>query len=154
MRFARFAAPLLMAAVASCLSVAPAGADSTYHTGHIELAPLASAPLSSGFVQNIHANGPNVYAHEIYQLNGAEPSSSFQVVLSIWTANTSCSGEPALQLPTAVVTTNGAGNGLADVVFTPADADGLRGLTVSAMWTLWNGTTATYATDCEVISLD
>jgi hypothetical protein len=109
------------------------GSDSTYHTGHIELAPLASAPLSSGFVQNIHANGPNVYAHEIYQLNGAEPSSSFQVVLSIWTANTSCSGEPALQLPTAVVTTNGAGNGLADVVFTPADADGLRGLTVSAM---------------------
>jgi len=27
-------------------------------------------------------------------------------------------------------------------------------MTVSAMWTLWNGTTATYGTDCEVITLD
>jgi len=43
---------------------------------------------------------------------------------------------------------------LADIVFTPADADGLRGLTVSAMWTLWNGPAATYATDCEILSLD
>lgn len=154
MRFGRFGTALLAAAVLVCLSVAPAGADSTYHTGHIDLAPVASAPLSSGFVQNIHANGPNVYAHEIYQLNGAEPSSSYQVVLSIWTGNTSCSGEPALQLPTAMVSTNVSGNGLADIVFTPADADGLRGLTVSAMWTLWNGSTATYATDCEILSLD
>jgi len=136
------------------LWVAPASADSTYHTGHIALAPIAGAPLTSGFVQNIHANGLNVYAHEIYQLNDAEPNSSYEVVLSIWTSNTSCSGQPTLQLPTATLTTNAAGNGLADVVFTPEDADGLRGLTVSATWTLWNGTTATYATDCEVISLD
>jgi hypothetical protein len=75
-------------------------------------------------------------------------------MLSIWTTNTSCSGEPTLELPTATVTTNLVGNGLADVVFTPADAAGLRGLTVGATWTLWNGTTPTYATDCEVISLD
>lgn len=154
MRFVRFGSRLLVAAVVCGLWVAPAGADSTYHTGHIALSPLATAPLTSGFVQNIHANGPNVYAHEIYQLNGAEPNTSYQVVLSIWTTNTSCSGDPTLQLPTATLTTNAVGNGLADVVFTPADADGLRGLTVSAMWTLWNGTTATYATDCEVISLD
>jgi hypothetical protein len=50
--------------------------------------------------------------------------------------------------------TNGVGNGLADIVFTPEDADGLRGLTVSATWTLWNGLTATYGTDCEVITPD
>jgi hypothetical protein len=154
MRLVRLGSRLLVAAVVCGLWVAPAGADSTYHTGHIALSPVASAPLTLGFVQNIHANGPNVYAHEIYQLNGAEPNTSFQVVLSIWTTNTSCSGGPTLQLPTATVTTNAAGTGLADVVFTPADADGLRGLTVSAMWTLWNGTTATYATACEVISLD
>jgi len=132
----------------------PAGADSTYHTGHIALSPIGGAPLRSGFVQNIHANGPNVYAHEIYQLNGAKPNTSYQVVLSIWTTNTSCSGSPGLQLPTAVVTTNTVGNGLADIVFTPGAADGLRGLTVSAVWTLWNGATAAYATDCETISLD
>jgi hypothetical protein len=136
------------------LWVAPAGADSTYHAAHIALTPIGGAPLTSGFVENIHANGPNVYAHELYQLNGAEPNSSYQVVLSIWTTNTSCSGQPALQLPTAVVVTNAAGNGLADAVFTPEDADGLRGLTVSARWTVWNGATATYVTHCEIISLD
>jgi hypothetical protein len=154
MRRLRFGCALIVAAVVPCLWVASAGADSTYHTAHIDLSPLAGAPLVSGFVENIHANGPNIYAHEIYKLNGAEATATYQVVLSIWTTNTTCSGTPALQLPTATLTTNSVGNGLADVFFTPAQADGLRGLTVSAIWTLWNGTTATYATDCEVITLD
>jgi hypothetical protein len=134
--------------------VAPAGADSTYHSAHIALAPLAGAPLISGFVENIHGNGPNVYAHEIYQVAGAARDTTYQVVLSIWTTNTTCSGGPTLQLPTATLTTNTVGNGRADVFFTPTDADGLRGLTLSAQWTLLNGTTPTYATDCEILHLD
>ena len=154
MKLLRFGSPVLVASIMACLLAAPAGADSTYHTSHIALAPIAGAQLKSGFVENIHADGPNIYAHEVYQLNGAQPNSSYQVVLSIWTANTSCSGEPALRLPTAKVATNAVGNGRADVFFTPDDADGLRGLTVSAIWTLWNGTTATYGTHCEVITLD
>jgi hypothetical protein len=157
MRVISIGASLLVASVALLvLWVAPVGADSTYLTAHIALAPVANAPLASGFVQNIHANGPTIYAHEIYQLNGAEPNASYQVVLSIWKSNTTCTGSPSLQFPTAAVMTNGAGNGLADIVFSPADATaaGIRGLTVGAMWTLWNGTTATYVSDCEVISLD
>jgi hypothetical protein len=154
MRLVRSGSRLLATSVVAGSLVAPAAADSTYHTAHVALAPIAGAPLASGFVQNIHADGPNVYAHEIYQLNGAERNSSYQVVLSIWTGDTSCSGEPTLVLPTAEVVTNGAGNGLADIVFTPDDADGLRGLTVSAMWSLWNGTTPTYGTECEIITLD
>jgi len=153
-RLMRFGSRLAVLAAACGFWVAPAGADSTYHSAHIALAPVAGAPLISGFVENIHPDGPNVYAHEIYQLIGAAPSTSYQVVLSIWTTNTSCSGSPTLQLPTATLTTNGAGNGLADAVFTPADADGLRGLTVSARWTLSNGATPSYATDCEIIKLD
>ena len=149
-----FVYSLLAAAAVVLCSAVSAGADSSYHTGHIALSPIGGAPLKSGFVQNIHANGPNVYAHELYQVSGAKPSTSYQVVLSIWTANTSCSGTPALQLPTAVLTTNRVGNGLADHVFTPSDADGLRGHTVSATWTLWNGQTAAYKTGCEVITLD
>ena len=142
--------------VAACLWVSPAGADATYHTDHFALSPIGSAPLSSGFVQNIHAEGPNVFAREMYQLNGAEPNTSYQVVLSIWTSNTSCSGSPTFGFPVAALTTNAAGNGLADHVFTPEDVSraGLHGLTVSAVWTLFNGTTAAYATDCEVVSLD
>jgi hypothetical protein len=154
MRPVRFRFLLLVASVACGVWVASADADRAYHAAHLALAPVGSAPLTSGFVENIHANGPNIYAHEIYQLNGAEPNTSYQVVLSIWTGNTSCSGEPTLQLPTATLTTNSGGNGLSDVVFTPEDAGGLRGSTVSAMWTLSSGATATYATECEVITLD
>jgi hypothetical protein len=136
------------------LWVAPARADSIYHSAHIALAPVAGAALLSGFVENIHGNGPNVYAHEIYQVVGAAPNTTYQVVLSIWTTNTTCSGSPTLQLSTATLTTNQAGNGRADVFFTPADADGLRGLTLSARWSLLNGATPTYATDCEILHLD
>jgi hypothetical protein len=150
----RFLCGLILATAISLIWVAAAGADRSYHTGHYALSPLAGAPLKSGFVQNIHANGPIVYAHEIYELKGAAPSSSYQIALSIWTANTTCSGDAALQLPTATLVTNGAGNGVASHVFSPADADGLRGLTVSAMWTVWNGETAAYQTGCEVITLD
>jgi hypothetical protein len=145
----------LLGAVAALLIAADsAGADSSYHTGHIALSPVGGAPLKSGFVQNIHANGPNVYAHELYQLNGAKPSTSYQVNLWIWTANTSCSGSPALQLPTEVVTTNRVGNGLSDHVFTPADAAGLRHHTLSAIWKVFNGQTLTYTTGCELLTLD
>ena len=154
MRRSRSGFPFLAVLAICSVWVTPAGADPAYHTGHIAFSAVEEAPLRSGFVQNIHANGPHVYAHEIYQLSGAEPKTSYDVVLSIWTANTSCSAGPALQIPTAELTTNPAGNGWADVVFTPAAADGLRGLTVSARWTVWDGTKATYATDCEVVSLD
>jgi hypothetical protein len=153
-RLMRFGSRVSVLAAVCGFWVAPAGADSTYHSGHIALAPIAGAPFLSGFVENIHANGPNVYAHEIYQVAGAAPNTTYQVVLSIWTTSTTCSGSPSLQLPTATLTTNTAGNGRADVFFTPADADGLRGLTLSARWTLWNGTTPTYATDCEILKLD
>jgi hypothetical protein len=147
---------LSVASVVASLWVSPAGADATFHTAHFALSPIGSAPLSSGFVQNIHANGPNIFAREMYQLNQAEPNTSYQVVISIWTSNTSCSGSTTLRFPTAALATNAAGNGLADHVFTPEDVTraGLHGLTVSAVWTLFNGTTAAYATDCEVVSLD
>jgi hypothetical protein len=153
-RLIRFGSRVSVLAAVCGFWVAPAGADSTYHSAHIALAPIAGAPLISGFVENIHANGPNVYAHEIYLVAAAAPNTTYQVVLSIWTTSTTCSGNPTLQLPTARLTTNTAGNGRADVFFTPEDADGLRGLTLSARWTLLNGTTPTYATDCEVLNLD
>jgi hypothetical protein len=142
--------------VASCLWVSAAGADATYHTAHIALSPIGQAPLRSGFVQNIHANGPNIAAREMYQLNGAEPNTSYQVMASAWFRNTSCSGSPTVRVQDAVLTTNAAGNGVADHIFTPADVTrfGLHGVTFSAMWTLFDGTTAAYVTDCEVITAD
>ena len=88
--------------VASCLWVSAAGADATYHTAHIALSPIGDAPLRSGFVQNVHANGPNITAREIYQLNGAEPNPLYRVMASAWFNNTSCFGSPTVRVLDAV----------------------------------------------------
>jgi len=130
-----------------------ARADGLYHSQHIALSPIGDAPLRSGYVENIHANGPNVYAHEQYVVNGAEPNSTYQVVLLVFPLDTTCSGAP-VTIPTALITTNAAGNGNTYHVFTPADAEGLHGLTVGGTWILTNGNTAEYTTSCATIHLD
>jgi hypothetical protein len=150
----RTAASIVLGLLIVGVGALPARADGTYRARHIALAPVGDAPLRAGFVENIHVNGPNVYAHENYVLNGADAKASYQVTLSIWAANTECAGDPTVQIDTAVLTTNVAGNGKAQAVFTPEDADGLRGSTVSGMWTVSDGTSVVYATDCEVIQLD
>jgi hypothetical protein len=150
----RLAFVTVLAGLSVCLSAPTAGADAVYHASHVPLHASGDAPLRSGFVQNIHANGPTVYAHENYIVNGAAPNTEYQVVLSIWASDTACSGAPTLEIPTAVLTTNAAGNGSAYVVFRPEDAGDLRGSTVSGMWTLATEGSVRYATDCEVITLD
>jgi hypothetical protein len=129
--------------------VGAASADSVYHTERLALHGMSGAP-GTGMVVNVHANGPIVYAHEIYVLNGAVPG-SYQVTLNIFPTSLACTGE-SIAIPTAMLATNADGNGKADVKFTPADAASLRGLTVSAYWTVAGP--ATYATDCTVITLD
>jgi hypothetical protein len=147
---------LLLAMTVSIAATAAASAyaDGTYHSHHYALHPVAAAPLRSGFVENIHPNGPNVFAHEQYVLNGARPATDYQVVLSIFPGDTSCTGAPPLVLTTATITTNSAGNGSADHVFTPSDAAGLRGMTLGAIWRIERSGTADYATDCETVQLD
>jgi hypothetical protein len=144
---------ILLAGIAAIVGVASAQADSTYHSAHIALAPISGAPLRSGFVENIHANGPNVFAHEQYVVNGAEAGASYQVVLMIFPGDTACASSP-ITIPTAVITTNAAGNGNAYHVFTPADAEGLHGLTVGGMWVLVHEGTPEYASSCAVVHLD
>jgi hypothetical protein len=145
MRFIVIVTTVLVAGVLA----ASAAADALYHATRIPLHGIDDAP-GGGTVVNIHANGPVVYAHEVYLLHGAEPG-SYQVMIHIYPASQDCTGE-ALNLPTAALETNAAGNGEADVKFTPADADGLRGLTVSAFWTAEGP--ASYTTDCSIITLD
>jgi hypothetical protein len=101
-------------------------------------------------VVNVHANGPNVYAHEIYTLSHAVPG-TYQVVLNIYPGSLDCSGTP-IMLPTAEITTNAIGNGRADVKFTPEMVGELRGSTLSISWTVTGP--ATYVTRCTVVTLD
>jgi hypothetical protein len=149
----------LVLAVASGLLVvavtaSPALADRTYHSTHIALTPVGDAPLRTGFVENIHANGPNVFAHENYLVNGAIPNTDFHVEISVWVGNTACTGDPSFTMETATLSTNGAGNGHANHVFSPEDASGVRNTTDGATWTLSTNGGAVYTSACETISID
>jgi len=74
------AASAAAASLAALGALAPGvAADAVYHTQHMQLAAVGGAPLRSGFVQNIKANGPTIYAHEIYVLKGAAPRSTYTV---------------------------------------------------------------------------
>jgi hypothetical protein len=147
---------LFLVVMVLALAFVPLGAsaDGIYHSEHIALMPAGSQPLRSGFVENIHANGPVVFAQERYVLNGASPLTTYQVALSIWVGDTACTGAPSVVLPTTSFSTNVAGNGVGRARFSPSDADGLHGLTIGIVWTLSSGGTVAYQTACTDVTLD
>jgi hypothetical protein len=126
-----------------------AAADAVYHSERLDLKGLGGAP-GGGMVVNVHANGPQVYAHEIYTLRQAVPG-TYQVILNVFPTSLDCTGM-ALAVPTATLETNARGNGRADVKFTPEDVAGFRGMTFSLSWTVTGP--ATYVTSCTVVVLD
>ena len=128
------------------LLAAPALADRVYHSQHIVL--MSDTGATVGFVENIHANGPTIYAQERYVLVGAEPG-TYTVTLTISSA---LLPDP-LVLTSAFFMTNARGNGVGKVTFSPADADGLRGLTVQIVWTV-SSASATYHTSPQTVVLD
>jgi hypothetical protein len=144
----------ILAAAALALVLAPAAlADALYHSSHIPLSPVGSSPLRSGFVENIHPNGPNVFAHEQYVLNGAMPNTEYTVEIHIST--TPGCIDPFLNFPTATFTTNAAGNGSSTKVFTPADVAGLANSTIYVFWTVATSDgTVVYMTSCQSAMLD
>jgi hypothetical protein len=131
-----------------------AAADQVYHTEHLVLEPVDGAPLQSGFVNNIHPNGEMVFAHEVYQLNGAAPFTTYQVMLNGYPEGSNCKGAPALAINTAVLVTNKSGNAKAEVFFTPEGVVGLNDQTFNIQWQVWNGASLDYQTICTVVTLD
>jgi hypothetical protein len=143
---------MLVLAVAAGLTLGAtttAVADRAYHTERLLLHGLAGAS-GGGMVVNAHANGPTVYAHEVYTLRHAVPG-TYQVTLNIYAGSLSCGGSP-IAVPTAQLVTNRAGNGRASLTLRPEDAAGFRGETVSVRWEVAGP--ATYVTDCTVVTLD
>jgi hypothetical protein len=133
---------------------APAGADAVYHTEHMALEPVGDAPLRSGFVNNIKANGPTIYAHEVYVLTGAAPRASYTVTNHFFLGDPSCTDLDAEEaFETAVLRTNRAGNGRAGVVFVPADLGGATG-GAGVYWTLESAAGGAYQTGCTTVTLD
>lgn len=150
----RIVATVVSVAVAVTATVGSATADQVYHTEHLPLSPVADAPLKSGFVNNIHPNGPQLYAKEVYALKGAEPNTEYTVVLHGYLDSTACEGEADLEIPTAAFTTNVAGNGKGSVKFTPEDVAGIRGLTIGVRWTVEDASGPAYETACTTVVLD
>jgi hypothetical protein len=140
---------VIATAVLAAAFAGTAAADRVYHTERLELSGVGGAP-GGGMVVNIHPNGPNVYAHEIYTLRHAVPG-TYQVFLNLFPTSLNCTGSSAA-LPTATITTNAIGNGWADVKFTPEDVGSLRGMTFSISWSVVGP--ATYVTACTVVTLD
>ena len=143
-------------AVAASLATIAAAASTGFAAQHLPLAPLNGEPLSSGFAEVIHPNGPEIYARHEYALNGADENVSYAVEISIWTSNLTCSGAPLVVIPAAVLVTNSSGNGHASVVHTPEQlaALGVRGLTIGGQVTILRDGTPSYTTGCRVIELD
>jgi len=135
------------------VALAPAA---SFPAERYQLTPIGGEPLKSGFVENIHPNGQEIYARHVYVLNGARSDESYEVFISIWPTNTECTGAATFVLPVAVLQTNGTGNGSADVVHTPEqlDALGIRGLTIGGEVTFVRGGSLAYATGCRVVDLD
>ena len=146
--------PLVMLAglicVGALIAVPAAFADQVFHTSHAAVHAVAGAPLESGFVNDIHTNGGVNSAREEYHLNGAQPNTTYEVQLVIFE---SCEGSLLTTVPTAMLTTNGAGNGNSDASF-PAGPPNNPPLQVGIVWQFTANGAPVYATDCVQVSVD
>jgi hypothetical protein len=138
--------------LAAAVLVPTAVADKTFHTLHAELRPVGDSPLRSGFVNDVHTNGVVNAAHEIYHLSGASPNTSYQFSILVYLLDPTCSSAPIV-IPTAELTTNGAGNGDARSTFPAGPASpvvaehGIR-------WVVAGTDGTGYETGCNVLMLD
>jgi hypothetical protein len=134
---------------------AVASADQVYHSQHLALTAVGSAPLRSGFVENIKAEGPTVYAHEIFVLNGASPDTTYTVTRNFFYLQPDCSGAgPVFMQQVAVLQTNAAGDAQGDVFVRPADVAGAEGVS-GVFWSVADETgTIVYQTACTAVTLD
>jgi hypothetical protein len=146
---------LVLLVALSALAPAGASADSVFKTQHIALTPLDGAPLRSGFVQQIHANGPIVYGTDAVVLNGALPRTTYVAVMFVSPFDPSCASDVA-PLGAVVFSTNAAGNGRGATGIIPPEAipDEARGHVHGFYWVVFAGGAPAYATSCAPLPTD
>jgi hypothetical protein len=146
-----------VAAALAAIGVAttPAHADRVYHSEHLRLAPVGDAPLRSGFVENIKAEGPVVYAHEIFVLNGARARATYTVTRNFFPFDPGCSGENGVfATDVATLTTNRSGNARGGIFVRPEEVAGFEGVH-GVKWTVRSaGGAPAYQTGCSAVTLD
>jgi hypothetical protein len=106
-------------------------------------------------VENIKAEGPTVYAHEVFVLNRASPDMTYTVTRNFFYLQPDCSGDGAVFMDeVAVLRTNAAGNARGDLLVRPADVAGAEGVS-GVFWSVADETgTVVYQTACTVVTLD
>jgi hypothetical protein len=147
---------LAVAASATAVAVLTpiATADAVYHTERLELAPVAGAPLRSGFVVNSKAEGPRVYARETFVLNGAAPNAAYTFKRNFFFRDCGCKGDPSLT-PVARLETNAAGNVKGDLVIVPDEVPPPYRGKHGVLWTVEDAAgTIVYHTACTAVTLD
>ncbi len=146
-------APVLFLLVAT-LVVPSVAADAVYHTEHMLLLPVGNTTTGSGFVVNMHPNGPQIFAHERYVLTHAQPNTIYVVNLLVYPFDPACSGSPVTGASTELQT-NPAGNGTADLVIRPSAVPAaLRDATHGVAWAVTMKGTVVYQTACTQVTLD
>jgi hypothetical protein len=143
------------AAAFAALAPLPAAADRVYHSEHLDLAAVGGAPLRSGFVQNIKAEGPRIYAHEIFVLNGARKRTVYTVTRDFFFQDPECAGSLVFHdVDIAELRTNASGNARGDVFVEPAEVAGFEGVH-GVEWTVRDAAGAiAYRTSCTAVTLD
>ena len=145
---------IVSAATVAALLPAAAAADRVYHSEHLRLTPMNGAPLRSGFVENIKAEGPVVYAHEIFVLNGASARTTYTVTRNFFPGDPKCYGTVVFPSDVATLTTNVRGNARGDVFVRPAEVAGFEGVH-GVRWTVRDASGAVaYRTRCTAVTLD
>jgi hypothetical protein len=142
------------AAAFAALAPLPAAADRVYHSEHLDLSAVGGSPLRSGFVQNIKAEGPRVYAHEIFVLNGARARATYIVTRDFFFQDPTCAGDLVFHEDVATLRTNASGNARGDVFVRPEQVAGFEGVH-GVTWTVRDARGAVaYQTSCTAVTLD
>lgn len=135
------------------LPAVPAQADQGFHTTRYPLSSVADGSVH-GWVIDIHAQGPRIYAQERYLLHDVEPQQTY--VMNLYAYSDPDCGDLVVAVPgTATMTTNTAGNARSGTTFVPAAVEGLPRTTYYLRWQVTDASAAVvHETACVPVSLD
>jgi hypothetical protein len=152
---------VVMAGLALALGSGSALADQSYHTDHLIVSLTAAGAaaghpeLRSGFVNDIHTQGPINFAIEDYLLNGAKPDTTYGVVLLLQAND--CSGQFLFPFPNgASVVTDKNGDGQNQIKISPEQvtALGLHNMNFGIRWSFVADGVAAYLSECSNVHID
>ncbi len=144
----------LLCTVALILGWSPtAQADQGFHTTRYPLSSVTDGSMH-GWVIDIHAQGPKIYAQERYLLRDVSPGETY--VMNLYAYSDSDCGVLVVPVPgTATMTANMSGNARGAVTFVPADVEGLPRTTYHLRWVVTDSTGAVhFQTACVAVALD